>query len=71
MGKTAVASRADVTLLCSHGAQQHMLDRDVFVLRWLRMKRVPGALAVNTIAEQRYLYCDAFSKFFLCAASAP
>lgn len=48
-----------------------MLDRDVFVLRWLRMKRVPGALAVNTIAEQRYLYCDAFSKFFLCAASAP
>lgn len=71
MGKSLVASRADVTLLCSRDMQRHMLDRDVFVLRWLRMERVPGALAAHTIAEQQYLYCDAFSEFFLCAASAP
>lgn len=41
------------------------------MLRCRRIKRVPRALAATTVAGQACLCCDAFSKFFLCTASAP
>lgn len=53
VGETPVAARTDVTLLSSPGMQCYMLYMDVFVLRWLRMKRLPLALAVNVVAGQR------------------
>lgn len=67
VGETPVAATADVTLLSSPGMQCYMLYMDVFVLRWLRIKRLPLALAANVIAGQRIFT----AMHFLNSSSAP